>query len=237
MESSANALMAAMKDYFTGDGRIILIFMGLSMVLSPVLLTPVYGSLLDVLRKRELSVGKGMRYLRLAGKALLLELWTALRMWVWMLPGMALTVASLFLPVMQQPVMWVGYGIAMALGLRAGLHYVLAPIVLVDRPETSINGCIRESWKVMRTRKMEYFLLRVSFLGWYLLMSLISYFAVNGVMMAVCLTATMMGDLLLTLYINGSSVASWDAYGAGNVNPEAAAAEEQHPDVPGDDLN
>ena len=237
-DTMMGAFTASVMNFIRNEGGWLLLLLGgLSTLLSPVVTVPMHGALLDAHRKKTLTIGGCLGYLRLGGKALLLNIWMALRIWVWMLPGMALMMAALFVPALSTVLPWVGFGASMVLGIRAALHYGLAPIVLVDKPELSVNGCIRESWQVMRTRKMEYFMLRVSFIFWELLISLVMYMAVNQVMLAVCLTITMMGNLLLTLYIGGATVAFWDAYGVQHETPASAMGVERHPDEPGDDLN
>lgn len=234
----SEAFLQAVNDFFLyGPGRIILILGAVDLLLTPVFLAPLYGALLDAQRKKELTLGGCMQYLKLGLKSLLLMVWMSLRAWVWMLPGMAAMIASLFLPAVSSLLMLGGFAASTVLGLRAMLHYILAPIVLVDKPELSLNGCIRESYRVMRNRKMEYFMLRISFIGWQLLLYLIGTIAVNQVMTAIALTLTMMGSLLLTIYINGASVVFWDAYGVPRVSGEAGAADAMRTEEPGDDLN
>lgn len=237
MDEQTNAFMASVMAFIGDNGWILLVLGALSLLLTPVVMTPLYGALLDAHRKKELTVAGCMRHLRLGVRALLLSAWIWLRIWVWMLPGMAVMMAALLVPALSSILLWVGFGASMVLGIRAALHYCLAPIVLVDKPEVSINGCIRESWQVMHTRKMEYFMLRISFVGWELLLSLVMSLAMNQLMLAVCLTITMMGNLLLTLYVNGATVAFWDSYGVQHESPASALGMERHPDEPGDDLN
>lgn len=237
MDEMSNGFMASVVAFVGDKGWILLVLGALSLLLTPVVMTPMHGALLDASRKKELTVGGCLGYLRLGMKALLLALWTWLRIWLWMVPGMVLTLAALLVPALSTLLLWVGFGASMVLGIRAALHYCLAPIVLVDKPDVSINGCIRESWQVMRTRKMEYFMLRISFVGWELLLSLVMSLALNRLMLAVCLTITMMGNLLLTLYVDGATVAFWDSYGVRHESSASALGMEHHPDEPGDDLN
>ena len=237
LDALTDAFMASVNGFVRDGGWILLVLGALSFLLTPMVMTPMHGALLDAYRKKELTVAGCLGYLRLGGKALLLNLWTALRVWVWMLPGMALMMAALLIPPLASVLLTVGLVVSMVLGIRAILHYGLAPVVLVDKPETSINGCIRESWQVMHHRKMEFFMLRISFVGWELLISLVMSLALNQVMLAVCLAITMMANLLLSLYMNGATVAFWDAYGVQHENPAAVMGMERHPDEPGDDLN
>lgn len=240
--AEADALSTAFREagvaFLQDRGWILLVTFGVELLLAPVFMAPLYGALLDALRKKEITIPGALRYLRRGPKMLVLILWMALRVCVWSLPGMALMIAALFVPAgVGTALMWLGCAVTVVLGVRAMLHYVLAPIVLMDKPGLSHNGCIRASREVMRNRKMEYFMLRVSFVGWHLLISLISMLAVNAVMMAIVLTVTMMANLLLTIYVNGTVVVFWDAYGV-QLQKKADPAElDRDPDHPGEDLN
>lgn len=228
-------LTTALENFFLrGKGWILLALGGASLLLTPMLMMPLYGALLDAYRKKELTAGGCLRRLRLAPRALLLTLWIALRVWVWMLPGMALMLLSVLVPALYTTLVGAGTVLSLVLGIRAGLHYILAPVVLADLPDTSINGCVRRSWQVMRTRKMQYFSLQVSFAIWHLLLYFVAGLAVNPVMTAISLTVMMMGNLLLTIYINGSVVVFWDTYG---VKKEPPKEMEVTPDEAGEDLN
>ena len=44
-----------------------------------------------------------------------------------------------------------------------------ASLLLLDHPDKGALWCLRESARIMRGRKMEYFLLMLSFFGWYIL--------------------------------------------------------------------
>jgi hypothetical protein len=54
-------------------------------------------------------------------------------------------------------------------GIYFSLRYSMAVYVMLDNPELSAFGCLRESARLMKGRKMEFLLLDLSFIGWYLL--------------------------------------------------------------------
>ena len=193
-------------------GAIYFGMMALMLLLTPILTAPLYGTLLDAQRNKPVTLGLALGKLRYGPKMLLTYLWMALRVWVWTLPGMALLVAGMLSPAVGDVLMIVGGALMLVLGLRAMLHYIMAPIALMDQPRRSPNACIRLSHQVMRTRKMEYFLLRISFALWYLLVSLLAYLQVSVVMVAVSLTLSMMAEMLLTVYVSGAEVAFYEAY-------------------------
>ena len=54
-------------------------------------------------------------------------------------------------------------------GLWALCAFSQAKLLLLDHPDRSAFWCLRESMRLMQGHKLEYLLLRISFLGWYLL--------------------------------------------------------------------
>lgn len=219
-QDPSQKLLDAYWGFLTGEGKGILIMAALELVLTPVLMGVMYGALLDAYRKKQLTLPGALGYLRYGPKLLLLSIWQLLRMYVWMLPGMAVMFAGTFVmlffggfvSMLGEVLLFSGFAFSMVLGVRAGLHYILAPIALMDDPTRSVNGCIRASWSVMRNRKGEYFVLMLSFFGWRMLVMLIGQFAIGTLMTIVALTASMVASLVLNLYINGTLVAFWDAY-------------------------
>lgn len=213
--------------------------MALEILLTPMLMAPLYGALLDAVRGQSVSIGGAMGRLRVGPKSLLLFLWMLLRIYAWMLPGLAMMVVAMFMPeTMMLLLMIGGLVVSLVLGVRAALHYVLAPIVLVDQPSVSLNGCIRKSWEEMRRRKMEYFCLRISYVGWMLLSSLITMVALGMLGSVLGLAVSMLAELVLGVYVNAAVVAFYDAYvvrhemegGTPYTSPQTEAADS-------DDLN
>ena len=242
-------LAALMEKYTTAcetflkeKGVIFFSLAALEILLTPVMTMALYSALLDAHRKQPLTVGSALARLRYAFKTLLLFLWTSLRLIAWMLPGLALELASILLPApMTTPLMVIGLVLALVLGVRAALHYVLAPVVLADQPSRGINECIRISWTAMRTRKMEYFMLRLSFAGWTLLCYLLTSLLLGLLGNVLGMTLSMMAELLLNIYVSAAVVAFYDAYVVRGDKPEDLRAEfegAQHSDGgANDDLN
>jgi uncharacterized membrane protein len=54
-------------------------------------------------------------------------------------------------------------------GIIAGFRYSLAFYLLIDHPEMTASEAINRSKEMMKGHKMKYFLLLLSFIGWYLL--------------------------------------------------------------------
>ena len=62
-------------------------------------------------------------------------------------------------------------------GLIALYAYAMAPRLLCDHPDWSPIRCMKESRRLMRGHKWEYFILQLSFLGW-ILLTLIPVFSI-----------------------------------------------------------
>ena len=54
-------------------------------------------------------------------------------------------------------------------GVIMAIAYSMTPYILVDEPQLSVMDALRKSEQMMRGRKMEFFLLELSFIGWFLL--------------------------------------------------------------------
>ena len=220
----ARDILAVQNSYFANLRTFIqekgLLIAGLSlmvMVLGPVLNLGMINAMLHALRKKEFTATIALSRIKYILKAVALMLLVALRIFLWMLPGMALMIVALFLP--QKLVtlaVVVGFAAAMVMGIMASYRYALAVYVLADEPTTRLRDCIRRSCEVMKHRKMELFSLEISFIGWHLLLSLVqsmlmSFGAVIG------LTLGMFASLFLTVYTNCAQAAFYQEYAVGPV--------------------
>lgn len=233
-EALMNELDTAVKTFFAEKGAIYIGMNAMYLLLSPVLAITLTHALLNAVRKREVTLADSMAMLRYTPKALLVELWVFLRMYAWMLPGMAVMLLGLLLSyLLPQLVMvsllllFAGLIVSLVLGIRAGLHYALAPIALADDPSLSPNACVRISWQIMRRRKMEFFMLQLSFIGWELLIALVALMIASMFGFVIGDTLSMMGSLLLSVYISAAQVCFFLAY-SGKLNVQV------QPDGPSD---
>lgn len=220
-EAYSEEMNTALMTFMQEKGQIFIPMMLLNLLLTPALSILLTHSLISAVRREEVSLAGALRMLRYSPKALLLQLWTLVRMYAWMLPGMAVMFAGL-LPVMIQPtvtavmisllLMLVGMVVSLVLGIRAMMHYCLAPIALAEDPSLRVNACIRASWQVMRHRKMEYFFLEISFIGWHLLSTLVLLMATLMLGTVIGSAVGMMANLLLSVYISTAQVIFYLAY-------------------------
>lgn len=210
------------------------ILLGLSLmvlILAPVLTLGLINALLHALRKQEFTVSIALSRVRYILKALGLELLVALKIVAWMLPGMALTFLSVLLPeTLMILTMIAGSILMLVLGIMAGYRYAMVMFVLADEPETRLLACFRRSCEIMHRRKMELFSLELSFIGWYLLLSLarMLFFSFGQV---IGMTLSMFASLFLTVYTNCAQAAFYQAYSAAPAQGGAPAPEEGAADV------
>lgn len=220
-------LSTAYDTFLQEKGAIFFGMLAFQTLLAPAMIVTLHGGLLDAAYKREVTLGGVMSRLRLSFRALLLFLWMMIRVYVWMLPGLAVMLLALFVPLnLMIPVLIFGMALSIIPGLRALLHYLLAPIALVDDPSLSLNGCIAASFRVMRRRKMELFCLEISFIGWILLVSMVSMMLLAMFGSVLGMALGMMAELLLTVYRSGAQVCFYTAY-SGKPIPQATPAGEE----------
>ena len=65
-------------------------------------------------------------------------------------------------------------------GIYKMFAYAMTPYIAIDHPDWDACRCITESRRLMRGCKCRYFLLNLSFIGWYLLVVLVSMVPVVG---------------------------------------------------------
>ena len=177
---------------------------------------------LKLLRGEEVDVSdvlsRSSIFLKAIGQTLILIIKEIL----WGLPGVAVSlvgVALVFLnPTAQSLNMMMGFYsigtiVTMVLMIRAALHYSMASLIMADNPETGIFASIRQSIDIMRNRKMLYLSLLVSFIGWILAQS-IAETILTGISPIIGMTLGMAIDLLLSVYIQTSGAAFYEAYKA-----------------------
>ena len=202
---------AALKTFWHEKGAIFVTTTALELLLGSALGIVLTWTLLMAVRKKELTMSSLLTPLHWCPKALVVEIWMALRVCVWMLPGTAVMVIGAFVPGgFGAFLSGVGTVAAVVLTIRAALHYALAPIALAADPTRSPNACIRASWEVMRNRKMELFMLELSFWGWMLLLSLVS--AMLSSFGALGTALTMVVSLALSIYMQGAQVCFYEVH-------------------------
>lgn len=204
------------------------IILGLSLMVllaSPVLTLGLINALLHALRKQEFTVSIALSRLRIYPKALGLELLLALKYLLWMLPGMVLMIASLWLPAeIAMLAMLLGMAAAIVPVIVAAYRYAMASFILADHPETRITDCIRRSKEIMKRRKLELFFLELSFIGWSLLLSYLQLMLDSLLGPVLGMTLGQFAALFLTVYTTCTQASFYQEYAVGPLPvPEAKA--------------
>ena len=153
----------------------------LARLITPCLTLGMYRWLLNRVRGLEDPVSTVLCRMNQFFRAIGLQLLIILKVLLWMLPGIAVSV-YLLLPVYQSGDVSVqlaalqrSYNMTLPLmlliavpGVMAALRYALSEYIMAEKPETGILACIRRSKAMMQNQKRNLFLLLFSFLLWYL---------------------------------------------------------------------
>ena len=231
---AANAAMEQMTTGITAFLKEKWPFMALTSAIT-LLLGPVLGlgfshTLLKALRREEITYSTVLARLPLFFKAIGLDVMVALRVFLWMLPGWALSLLGAVIMVFEANigvlVMIAAMGVMLAGMIRAMYRYRLASYVLADAPQTGINAAIRRSKEIMKGRKMELFSLEVSFVGWYLAVNLIQMFTLMLLGTVLGMALGMFASFLLQMYVYMATAAFYQEYGVGPL-PQAAPEQEE----------
>ncbi len=151
-------------------------------------------------------------------KALGLQLLVLLKVFLWMLPGIA-AVALAMLPLyragnnaaavnnalrLSQGLMFPAVALAAVPGVMAALRYAMAEFILADEPETRVRACVRRSIEQMRDNKKMLFILMVSFLLWYVLQLLVASFLSGFGSGVLSLVFQMLSGLAISVYLSAA---------------------------------
>ena len=223
VQAASQEIMDGVTAFFQEKAPFMVITTLITWLLSPVLTLGFNHTLIKTLRREEIAVSTVLARLPLFFKAIGLNLMIFLRLVLWMLPGMALSmfgaVVTLLEPSIGGLLMLAAMAVMFVLMIRAMYSYRLATYIMADVPETGINASVRRSKEVMKGRRMELFGLEFSFLGWRLLLSmgqsmLLSLF--GGVL---GMTLGMFASLFLQTYLCMAEAAFYQEYAVGPIAP------------------
>ncbi len=182
-------------------------------LMTPCLAMGMYAWMLKRLRGQEGSFADVFSRVRLFLKAMGLRLYTALRIFLFMLPGLALSVLSMIpvwtadttsrIAVLSSVNTAMGLAtvssiVTLVLCVLGFLHYALADIVMADQPEVGIRAAAKKSREMMKRRKGQLFALFLSFILWYFLEMFLS----NLILGMFGTIAGLMTEMLCSLALN-----------------------------------
>ena len=209
-------------------------------LLTPCLILGMTAWLLGRLRKEEDPgvVGVFCRG-RLFLKAIGLRLYVFFRIFLWMLPGVALLLLA-SLPVLLSggssrisqlnavnttlSLYSAAMIVTMILGAVAALKYALSDQVMADQPEMGPIRAARESRQLTKGKKGQLFGLYMSFLFWYMLEILVSGLCEGLFGIVPSLMVQMLASLALSLYMTGS-ISAFYLECRGETSPEKIMSE------------
>ena len=207
----------------------------LAWLITPCLSLGMYKWLLDRLQGLEDPVSTVFCRMNRFFRAIGLQLLIILKVLLWMLPGIAVSV-YLLLPVYQSGDVSVqlaalqrSYNMTLPVllliavpGVMAALRYSLSEYIMADEPQTHILTCIRHSKELMKDKKKDLFFLLVGFLLWYMLELLISSM-LSGVL---GLVFQMLAGLAISVYMSCSIAVFYLFLESGEKTPKEPEPEE-----------
>ena len=148
-------------------------------------------------------------------KAIVLEILTVLKVVLWSLPGVAVMFGGSYLLVTGGSegtfsfLYTLGAGLMIVLGVRANLHYTLAPVIMADHPEKGTFTCLKESIALMRKQIMPLLSLLMSFIL-YMLLEDLAVNLVAALSYSIALTLNVLLSLFFSSWMNTSVCAYYE---------------------------
>ena len=223
VQAASQEIMDGVTAFLQEKAPFMVITTLITWLFSPVLTLGFNHTLIKTLRREEIAVSTVLSRLPLFFKAIGLNLMIFLRLLLWMLPGMALSmfgaVVTLLEPSIGGLLMLAAMAVMFVLMIRAMYSYRLATYIMADVPETGINASIRRSKEVMKGRRMELFGLEFSFLGWRLLLSMGQSMLLGLFGGVLGMTLGMFASLFLQTYLSMAETAFYQEYAVGPIAP------------------
>ena len=181
---------------------------------------------LDRIRGQEEPVSTVFSRLGIFLKGIGLRLLITLKVFLWMLPGIAVIALSMFLLFRADSssreallsaantsvmLVWFGMLLMLVLGIMGYLHYAMADFILADEPQERVGACVRRSRELMNGRRGALFSLLLSFILWYLLISFVYAFVAGIAGEVIGLMIQMLGSLFLSVYMLASEGVFYEA--------------------------
>ena len=216
-QTAMNTLQDSILKLFSETG--ILVMTGLSVLvwlITPALSMGMNHWMLDRIRGQEEPVSTVFSRLRILPKSIGLRLFLVWKIFLWTLPGLAVSLLSL-IPALNargktgaelasaaawsMNLMYFGMTVMLVLGIMGYLYYAQADFILADEPEERVLACARRSREMMKGRRMVLMTLLLSFVLLFLLISFASaaFGGMAGTVIALMLQ--MLGTLFLSVYM------------------------------------
>ncbi len=226
-QTAMNTLQDSILKLFSETG--ILVMTGLSVLvwlITPALSMGMNHWMLDRIRGQEEPVSTVFSRLRILPKSIGLRLFLVWKIFLWTLPGLAVSLLSL-IPALNargktgaelasaaawsMNLMYFGMTVMLVLGIMGYLYYAQADFILADEPEERVLACARRSREMMKGRRMVLMTLLLSFVLLFLLISFASaaFGGMAGTVIALMLQ--MLGTLFLSVYMLATEAVFYEA--------------------------
>ena len=222
-----DAMMELVRTHFLSDRLVANLLMLASLLAAPMFTLGVTHYFLGLLRgnteQRWTAVfSRASSWL----KGLGLELVMFLKSLAWSLPGLAFLTIVMLIAMSSNSLSgygasWlitfsiVGYLGAIIPAILAVFRYALSMYFLADHPDWRIRDCITSSKQAMAHQKLNLFMMYLSFVGWSLLISLVSNLVFSMFGQIVYLLISLALNLALSVYRSCSLCAFYDAWREG----------------------
>lgn len=208
--ATVERLAEALESYGAERGWIVAALYVMQALVTPVLVLGLINATLTLLRGGTAVTSTAFSRLGAFGRSVRLTLLMAVKFFLWMLPGVAVTVVTAFL---GETAFMLGFSVGSLLMsvllLLAYYRYSMAAFFLADDPGLGARACIRQSKAVMKTRKMQLFSLEVP----YLLATMLVDALVAGILPGtIGFAIDMLVGLVITVYLYGARCAFFEAY-------------------------
>ncbi|MBE5769316.1 MAG: DUF975 family protein [Clostridiales bacterium] len=173
--------MEAMSLYMQEKGWIEPVLNVIASLIQPVLSVGVFFGILTMLRTGATELPVMFQRLRYWGKAIGVSVLTALKVLLWSLPGIAVSLIAPLMMVISAanggavseglltatPLLsTAGMALTAILAAMANYRYAMGLYILADKPETGVVACIRQSKQMMYGAKMQLFTLELGYHLW-----------------------------------------------------------------------
>ena len=118
---------------------------------------------------------------------------------------------------------FLGLALMVVLGMRANLHYMLAPIFMADVPEKSAWTCLKDSVDMMRRHVLQLFSLVLSFFLWIFLADIVVNL-VASLSYGLAMLVNVAANVFITAYMNTTVCAYYEERLREKQQAEAAKA-------------
>lgn len=225
--AAMNALPESVRMLFSEPG--VLLMTGLNILawlVTPVLSIGMNHWTLQRIRGEELPVTAVFSRLHIFFRSIGLRLFIVLKIFLWMLPGLAVFLAAMiplfradsssareFLSAANLSIYLAYFGMTamIVLGVMGYLYYAQADLILADEPEERILSCARRSREMMKGRRSVLMSLLLSFILWYFLIGIVTSMIAGITGPVIALVVQMLGSLFLSVYMLASECVFYEA--------------------------